>query len=200
MGRKALSSGPLMSKLPFRCSGRRGQNQRTAFRLADPQGERAIRLSLLLLALVGVLAGCGRGKGIEAESSRPTAPGRVPVVLVPGVSREVAGVLRGGTLVPLSGLALRTDAEALTNVGDPRCPADGTSAMEAQATLDRALRGTDVRGLQELIDHLIREEGYVRGNPDQPRDKDYSENPPADRKERTQAASLFVVYYDWRRD
>jgi pimeloyl-ACP methyl ester carboxylesterase len=147
-----------------------------------------------------MLAGCGRGKGIEAEFSSPAAPGRVPVVLVPGVSREVAGVLRRGTLAPFSRLALRTDADALANVGDPRFPADRISAMEAPETLDRALRGTDVRGLQDLIDHLIREGGYVRGNPDQPRDKDYPENPPAERRERVRAASLFVVYYDWRRD
>ena len=189
-----------MSQQPFRCPDPRDQDSCTAFCLADSPRGRAIRQSLLVLALVGVLVGCGRGKGIEEEFSRPAAPGRVPVVLVPGVSREVAGVLRRGTLAPFSRLALRTDAEALANVGDPRFPADGTSAMEAPGTLDGALRGTDVRGLQDLIDHLIHEEGYVRGNPDQPRDKDYPENLPADRKERARAATLFVVYYDWRRD
>jgi pimeloyl-ACP methyl ester carboxylesterase len=121
-------------------------------------------------------------------------------VLVPGISREVAGVLRGGSLVPFSALALRTDAEAVANLGDPRFPADRIPAMEAPAVLDRALRRTEVRGLQGFIDHVVREGGYVRGNPDQPRDKDYPENPPAEREDRTRVASLFVVYYDWRRD
>jgi pimeloyl-ACP methyl ester carboxylesterase len=159
------------------------------------------RALLILLALAGFLDGCGRGSvGVEAEFPRPSVPDRAPVVLVPGVSREVAGVLRRGHLSLFSALTLRTDAEALANVGDPTFPAGGTSAMEAPTTLDRALRGTDVRGLQDLIDHLIREEGYVRGNPDDPRDKDYPENLLADREDRTRAASLFVVYFDWRRD
>lgn len=155
----------------------------------------------VVLALAGLLTACGRGSaGIETELSRPAAPDRVPIVFIPGISREVAGVLRGGFLVPLSALALRTDAEAMANLGDPRFPAGGTTATRAPTLLDRALRMTDVRGLERLIDHLIREEGYVRGNPDQPRDKEYPENPPADREERTRVASLFVLYYDWRRD
>ena len=77
---------------------------------------------------------------------------------------------------------------------------DGTAPTALPAKLDRALRGTDVRGLQALIDRLVREEGYVRGDPDQPRDKDYPENAAADRRDRTRVASLFVLYYDWRRD
>ncbi len=109
-------------------------------------------------------------------------------------------MLRGGGLAPFSAMSLRTDAEAVANLGDPRFPADRTPAMEAPAMLDRALRGTDVRGLQGLIDHLVREDGYIRGNPDEPRDKDYPENPKADREDRRTVASLFVLYYDWRRD
>jgi pimeloyl-ACP methyl ester carboxylesterase len=157
--------------------------------------------TLLVLALLGCLVGCGRGpSGVEPEIPHLAVPDRVPIVLVPGISREVAGVLRGGALAPFSDMALRTDAEAVSNLGDPRFPADRTSAMDAPAMLDRALRGTDVRGLQGLIDYLVREDGYVRGNPDQPRDKDYPENPKTEREDRRAVASLFVVYYDWRRD
>lgn len=149
----------------------------------------------------GLLFGCGREpEGIGREPRRPPSPDRVPIVLVPGISREVARVLRGGSLMPFSALALRTDAEALDHLGDPRFPANGTSAEESPARLDRELRETNVRGLQGLIDHLVREEGYVRGDPDQPRDKDYPENPPDLREDRTRPASLFVIYYDWRRD
>jgi pimeloyl-ACP methyl ester carboxylesterase len=154
-----------------------------------------------LLALVVCLAGCGRGsQGIQAEFPQRPVRDRVPIVLVPGISREVAGVLRGGSLAPFSALALRTDAEAVAHLGDPRFPADRIAAMDAPALLDSALRRTDVRGLQGLVDHLVREEGYVRGNPDQPRDKNYPENPAAERADRIRVASLFVVYYDWRRD
>jgi len=156
---------------------------------------------LVFLVLVALLTGCGRGSTeIQAEFPRPPIRDRVPIVLVPGISREVAAVLRGGALAPFSAMVLRTDAEAVANLGDPRFPADRIPAMEAPAVLDRALRQTDVRGLQGFINHLAREEGYVRGNPDQPRDKDYPENPPAERQDRTRVATLFVVYYDWRRD
>lgn len=175
---------------------REGKLQRS-----DQEGGWGAGGTLLVLALVGVLAGCGRGSsGVVAELPRPAGQDRVPIVLVPGISREVAGVLRGGAVSPFSALSLRTDAEAVANLGDPRFPADRTPAMEAPAMLDRALRGTDVRGLQGLIDHLVRQDGYVRGDPDQPRDKDYPENPKAEQEDRTAAASLFVVYYDWRRD
>jgi len=125
---------------------------------------------------------------------------RVPVVFVPGISGEVASFLRRGALAPFSSLALRTNGKALANLGDPRFPADGTWAVEVPGVLDRALRRTEVRELQRLIDHLVREEAYVRGNLGDPRDKDYPENPSAGREDRTHAASLFVVYYDWRRD
>lgn len=185
-------------------SGEDDAGSKSKLLMSDPKPAKPARgaqASLLVLALVGLLAGCGRGSpGSETEFQRPAAPDRVPVVLVPGISREVASILRGGALAPFSALALRTDADALANLGDPRFPADGTSAVEVPGVLDRALRRTDVRGLQGLIDHLIREEGYVRGNPDHPRDKDYPENPSAEREERTRVASLFVVYYDWRRD
>ncbi len=160
-----------------------------------------IWVTAVIFAVVGLSAGCGgEPAGIEGEVRRPPAPDRVPIVFLPGVSREVARVLRGGALVPFSALALRTDAEAMDHLGDPRFPADGTSAMEFPATLDRELRESDVRGLQGLIDHLVRDEGYVRGDSDQPRDKDYPENPPDVRRDRTRLASLFVLYYDWRRD
>jgi len=169
--------------------------------MSEQEGGWGAGAALLVLGLVGLLAGCGRGSsGVEAEFPRPAGQDRIPIVLVPGISREVAGVLRGGTLAPFSAMALRTDAEAVASLGDPRFPADGLPALEAPAMLDRALRRTDVRGLQGLIDHLVREEGYVRGNPDHPRDKDYPENPKAEREDRTAVASMFVVYYDWRRD
>jgi pimeloyl-ACP methyl ester carboxylesterase len=170
--------------------------------MSDQQGGvRGAGLTLLVLALVGCLAGCGRGSpGIEAELPRSDGQNRIPIVLVPGISREVAAVLRGGSLVPFSAMSLRTDAEAVANLGDPRFAADRISALEVPAMLDRELRDKSVRGLQGLIDHLVREDGYVRGNPDQPRDKDYPENPKAEREDRRAVASIFVVYYDWRRD
>jgi pimeloyl-ACP methyl ester carboxylesterase len=159
------------------------------------------RIVLLVVAVAGLLAACGQEPGrIASEPRKPPAPDRVPIVFLPGIGREVARVLRGGALVPFSALALRTDAEAIAHLGDPRFPADGTPAADVSARLDRALRETDVRGLQGLIDHLVREEGYVRGDPDQPRNKDYPENAPAERRDTTRAASLFVLYYDWRRD
>ncbi len=170
-------------------------------RMSGQKGRWGAGPTLLVLGLLGCLAGCGRGpSGVESQFPQRAALDRVPIVLVPGISREVAGVLRGGALAPFSAMALRTDAEAVANLGDPRFPADRTPAMDAPAMLDRALRGTDVRGLQGLVDHLIREEGYVRGNPDQPRDKDYPENPKSEREDRRAVASLFVIYYDWRRD
>ncbi len=168
---------------------------------SDPRPGWGVRPWVLILALAGWLAGCGREPArIETEFPRPAVSERVPVVLVPGISREVAAILRGGAFVPFSALALRTDAEAVAHLGDPRFPADRVAAMEAPAVLDRALRGTEVRGLQPLIDALIRGEGYVRGSPDDPRDKDYPGNPVAEREDRRHPASLFVVYYDWRRD
>ena len=164
---------------------------------------RGVRLVLTLSALLSSLTGCGRGpqeQGTEGKFPPPAGLDRIPIVLVPGIRREVAGVLKGGRLTPFSRLALRTDADAIANLGDPQFPADSVPAMEAPGILDRALRGTDVRGLQALIDHLVRVKGYIRGNPDQPRDKDYAENPISEREDRTAVASLFVVYYDWRRD
>jgi pimeloyl-ACP methyl ester carboxylesterase len=137
---------------------------------------------------------------VEEAATDVGGPDRVPIILVPGISREVAAQLRGGSLVPFSVLALRTDAEALAHLGDARFPADGGNPLEIPARLDSALRGTDVRGLHGLIERLVREEGYLRGNPDDPRDKNYPENPEPVRKNRTQLASLFVLYYDWRRD
>jgi len=157
--------------------------------------------SLLLLVMTGWLTACGQGAPpVEETAHGGIAPDRVPVILVPGVSREVGAQLRGGSLMPFSALALRTDAEAIANLGDPRFPVNGGRPLEIPSQLDLALRRTDVRGFQGLIDRLIREEGYVRGNPEQPLDKDYPENPEWMRKDRTALASLFVVYYDWRRD
>ena len=147
----------------------------------------------LLGCLVLLLAACGRtGPRPDEESSAAIPPDRVPIILLPGVSREVARELKGGSLVPFSALALRTDVEALAHLGDPRFPAAGGQPAEVSGDLDRALRGTDVRGLQPLINHLIQHEGYLRGDPEQPRDKDYPENPEGVRKDRRRQASLFV--------
>jgi len=157
--------------------------------------------ALLLAFAFGVLAACGPGATPVEEVPRDAiAPDRVPVVLVPGISREVGAELRGGSLLPFSGLALRTDEEAIARFGDPRFSADWGNALEVPARLDKALRRTDVRGLQGLIDRLVQNEGYLRGNPEQPLDKDYPENPESIRTDRTRVASLFVLYYDWRRD
>ncbi|MCX5735385.1 MAG: hypothetical protein NTW68_13815, partial [candidate division NC10 bacterium] len=155
----------------------------------------------LLGSLVLLLAACGQaGPRFEEGSSAAIPPDRVPIILLPGVSREVARELKGGSIVPFSALALRTDGEALAHLGDPRFPAAGGQPAEVSGELDRALRGTDVRGLQSLINHLIQHEGYLRGDPEQPRDKDYPENPEGVRTDRRRQASLFVLYYDWRRD
>jgi pimeloyl-ACP methyl ester carboxylesterase len=157
--------------------------------------------ALQVLTLVGLLAGCGQQVSrVEEVPRQPAASSRVPIILIPGISRETASVLKGGSLTPFSALALRTDANAVAHLGDPQFPVDGMAPAEIPGQLDRALRGTDVRGFQRLIDRLVREEGYVRGNPGQPRDKDYPENAKVDREDRTRVASLFVLYYDWRRD
>jgi len=158
-------------------------------------------IALAALTVAGLLVGCGQqGPRVQETSHRPAVSGRVPIVLIPGVGREVARIMRGGSMIPFSALALRTDAEALAHLGDPHFPADGTRPATLSQRMDHELRRTAVRGLQGLIDRLVREEGYVRGDPDDPRDKDYPENSPADREDRAKVASLFVVYYDWRRD
>lgn len=167
------------------------------WRIAVARGRRV--LPAVLLACL--LAACGPvGPPVEEAARDAIPPDRTPVILVPGVSREVGAELRGGRFVPFSALALRTDAEALANLGDPRFPAGGSRPLAIPARLDRALRQTEVRGLQGLIDRLVRDEGYVRGDPEQPLDKDYPENPESLRSDRTRLASLFVIYYDWRRD
>src|SRR5512139_856995 len=151
--------------------------------------------------LACVLAACGQvGPPVEDAARDAIPPDRTPVILVPGVSREVGAELRGGRLMTFSVLALRTDAEALANLGDPRFPTGGSRPLTIPTRLDRALRHTEVRGLQGLIDRLVHDEGYLRGDPEQPLDKDYPENPESVRSDRTRLASLFVVYYDWRRD
>lgn len=168
----------------------------------EERAARGAHVGLLALLLVCcLLAACGR-RMPPVEEARYEGPAleRIPIVLVPGVSREVGAQLRGGTLMPFSALALRTDAEALANLGDPRFPADGGRPLEIPGRLDQALRQTEVRGLQSLLTHLIQAEGYVRGNPDRPQDKDYPENPEVVRSDRTRPGSLFVLYYDWRRD
>jgi len=159
------------------------------------------RRVLLVLLTMCLLAACGQAVPPVEEAARDTLPpDRTPVILVPGVSREVGAELRGGSLIPFSALALRTDTEALANLGDPRFPVGGGRPLTIPARLDRALRRTEVRGLQGLIDRLVHEENYIRGDPEQPLDKDYPENPEAVRTDRTRLASLFVIYYDWRRD
>lgn len=168
-----------------------------SLRIAVARGRRVLPGALLAC----LLTACGQiGPPVEEATRDAIPPDRTPVVLVPGVSREVGAELRGGRLVPFSALALRMDAEALANLGDPRFPTGGSRPLEIPGRLDRSLRGTEVRGLQGLIDRLVRDEGYVRGNPEQPLDKNYPENPESLRSDRTRLASLFVVYYDWRRD
>lgn len=146
-----------------------------------------------------LLGGCSRS--LDLEGPHQTTPlDRIPIVLVPGIGREVADQLRGGTLVPFSGLTLRTDTQALASLGDPLFPAGAADADAVSRRLDRALRLATVRGLQDLLTTLVTEHGYVRGDPERVTDKDYLDNPPEIRDDRTTAASLFVVYYDWRRD
>ncbi len=115
------------------------------------------RIALLLVCCL--LGACGRGvPPVEEAGYQGPSLDRVPIVLVPGVSREVGAQLRGGTFMPFSALALRTDAEALANLGDPRFPADGGRPLEIPGRLDQALRQTEVRGLQSLLTHLIQAE------------------------------------------
>ncbi len=148
-----------------------------------------------------LLAGCGSPAARRAEQlPRPVSSPRVPIVLLPGISRETAQVMRGGALGSFARLALPTDDTALAHLDDPWSQDGKEAPASFPVELDRALRDTDVRGLQPLIDTLIAEEGYLRGNPDDPRDKNYLENPPGERLDRTRPASLFVLYYDWRRD
>lgn len=157
--------------------------------------------ALAVFTLVGLLVGCSQQVSREEETPRvPAASNRVPIVLVPGISRETARIMKGGSLTPFSALSLRMDGDAMAHLGDPQFPVDGASPAKIPVQLDRELRGTDVRGFQRIIDQLVREEGYVRGDPERPRDKDYPENAKADREDRTRVASLFVLYYDWRRD
>ena len=156
---------------------------------------------LPVLLVTCLLAACGRaGTPLEEAARSAAPPDRTPVILVPGVSREVGAELRGGSLMPFSALALRTDAEALANLGDPRFAVGGGKPLTIPGRLDHALRRTEVRGLQGLIDRLVHQDGYVRGDPEEPLDKDYPENPESVRNDRTRLASLFVMYYDWRRD
>ncbi len=158
-----------------------------------------IRLLAGLAALL--LAGCGSPVSRRAEQiPHPVPSARVPIILLPGISRETAQVMRGGTLGSFARLALPTDDVALAHLDDPHFQEGKAAPASVPGAFDRALRDTDVRGLQPLINDLVAEEGYVRGNPDDPRDKNYPENPPGERLDRTRVASLFVLYYDWRRD
>jgi hypothetical protein len=85
-----------------------------------------------------LLAACGQvGPPVEEAVPDAVPPDRTPVILVPGVSREVGAELRGGRLMPFSVLALRTDAEALANLGDLRFPAGGSRPLTIPARLDR---------------------------------------------------------------
>jgi pimeloyl-ACP methyl ester carboxylesterase len=153
-----------------------------------------------LLGIILLLTACGQSVSRFEDTSQETIPpDRVPIVIVPGISREVARQLNG-SIIPYASLSLRIDGEALAHLGDPRFPVDGDQPLGVPGELDKALRGTDVRGVQALINHLIQQEGYIRGDPEQPRDKNYPENPEGVRTDRKRLASLFVVYYDWRRD
>ena len=68
--------------------------------------------ALQVLILVGLLAGCGQQVSrVEEVPRQPGVSSRVPVILIPGISRETAGILKGGILTPFSALALRTDAD-----------------------------------------------------------------------------------------
>ncbi len=124
---------------------------------------------------------------------------RTPVIFVPGINREVARLLRD-SLFSLEPLTLRTDAETIAHLGDPRFAADLKPLNGALPFDPDHLRKTAVRGMQGLVDVLTREEGYVRANPADPTDKDFPENAAAVRADRDRVGTLFVWYYDWRRD
>jgi hypothetical protein len=165
---------------------------------SSPQSGWQTVVALVLAAVLS--AGCGSGGVRQAETSpgMGQASGRPTIVLIPGISREVSRVLRGS--IPLfSALALKTDGEAVARLGDPRFAAGDAAPLDLPGRLDRALRGVPVRGLQPLIDRLIQQEGYVRRNPGNPADRDYPENRPGE-EPAPASPSLFVLYYDFRRD
>jgi hypothetical protein len=137
------------------------------------RGVRRIRNAELFPAilLAVLLAGCGSPVTREAERvPHPYPPARLPIVLLPGISRETAQVMRGGAFGSFARLALPMDDRALAHLDDPRVPVDGEVPWDYPSALDHALRKTSVRGLQPLIQSLVEEGGYVRGNPDDPRD------------------------------
>jgi len=152
------------------------------------------------VALLLILAACGRSSPESPEGPR-AAPRweRTPVIFVPGINREVGRLLRD-SLLSLEPLTLRTDAETIAHLGDPRFEADLKPLNGAPPFNADDLRGTPVRGMQGLVGELTREEGYVRASPADPTDKDFPENAKAVRADRAQPGNLYVWYYDWRRD
>jgi pimeloyl-ACP methyl ester carboxylesterase len=152
------------------------------------------------LALVLALAACSRPAPELPEGPR-AAPRweRTPVIFVPGINREVARLLRD-SLLSLEPLTLRTDAETIAHLGDPRFASDLKPLNGAPPFDPDMLRARAVRGMQGLVDVLTREEGYVRASPADPNDKDFPENAKAVRADRSRPGNLYVWYYDWRRD
>jgi pimeloyl-ACP methyl ester carboxylesterase len=151
-------------------------------------------------ALILALAACSQPVLEVPEGSR-AAPrwDRTPVIFVPGINREVGRLLRD-SVFSLEPLTLRTDAETIAHLGDPRFAADLKPLNGALPFDPDRLRGTAVRGMQGLVDVLTREEGYVRASPADPTDKDFPENSAAVRADRDRVGNLYIWYSDWRRD
>lgn len=152
------------------------------------------------LPLLLVLAAC-TGPAPELPAGPRAEPrwDRTPVIFVPGINREVGRLLRD-SLLSLEPLTLRTDAETIAHLGDPRFVADLKPLNGVPPFDPEQLRATPVRGMQGLVDHLTRVEGYVRASPADPTDKDFPENAAAVRTDRAHPGNLYVWYYDWRRD
>ena len=152
------------------------------------------------VALLLVLAACSRPSPEVPQGPR-AAPRweRTPVIFVPGINREVARLLRN-SVFSLEPLTLRTDAETIAHLGDPRFAPDLKPLNGVLPFDPDQLRKTAARGMQGLVDFLTREEGYVRASPADPTDKEFPENAQAVRADRTHPGNLYVWYYDWRRD
>ena len=152
------------------------------------------------LALLLILAACS-GPSPELPPGPRAAPRweQTPVIFIPGINREVGRLLRD-SLFDLELLTLRTDAETIAHLGDPRFVPDLKPLNGAPPFDPDQLRKTPARGMQGVVDHLTRAEGYVRASPADPTDKDFPENTPEVRADRSRPGNLYVWYYDWRRD
>lgn len=158
-----------------------------------------LRVGAGVVLLLGVAACSGPSPELPAGPRVAPRWERTPVLFVPGINREVGRLLRD-SLFDLELLTLRTDAETIAHLGDPRFAPDLKPLNGAPPFDPDRLRKTPVRGMQGVVEYLTRAEGYVRASPADPIDKDFPENTPEVRADRSRPGNLYVWYYDWRRD